>query len=152
MEAAWSTFVWVWPNCMWLPSSLLVVVSVESLCVALVDLVILWGLWREKCVRKLTVVVPCVWFELWINLQTWCNWVFIVYLQLDMIQAYTPNFRSNGCYNFFKYLVFFRCMNLISCPSLWYDSIFRVFLSCCLFPLILMEMWLGVICLFLQIF
>ena len=26
-----------------------------------------------------------------------------VFFQLDMFRAYTPIFRSNGCYNFFTY-------------------------------------------------
>ena len=29
-----------------------------------------------------------------------------VFLQLDMFRAYTPIFRSNGCYNFFTYAAY----------------------------------------------
>ena len=29
-----------------------------------------------------------------------------VYFQLDMFRAYTPIFRSNGCYNFFTYTAY----------------------------------------------
>jgi hypothetical protein len=29
-----------------------------------------------------------------------------VFFQLDMFRAYTPIFRSNGCYNFFTYAAY----------------------------------------------
>ena len=29
-----------------------------------------------------------------------------MYFQLDMFRAYTPIFRSNGCYNFFTYVAY----------------------------------------------
>ena len=31
-----------------------------------------------------------------------------VYFQLDMFRAYTPIFRSNGCYNFFTYAAYVK--------------------------------------------
>ena len=31
------------------------------------------------------------------------NEYLFVYFQLDIFRAYTPIFRSNGCYNFFTY-------------------------------------------------
>ena len=31
-----------------------------------------------------------------------------VFFQLDMFRAYTPIFRSNGCYNFFTYAAYVK--------------------------------------------
>ena len=31
-----------------------------------------------------------------------------VFFQLDMFQAYTPIFRSNGCYSFFTYAAYVK--------------------------------------------
>ena len=39
-----------------------------------------------------------------------------VYFQLDMFRAYTPIFRSNGCYNFFTYAAY-RVLGVVRCWS-----------------------------------
>jgi hypothetical protein len=39
-----------------------------------------------------------------------------VFFQLDMFRAYTPIFRSNGCYNFFKYAAY-GVLGVVRCRS-----------------------------------
>ena len=39
-----------------------------------------------------------------------------VYFQLDMFRAYTPIFRSNGCYNFFTYTAY-GVLGVVRCRS-----------------------------------
>ena len=39
-----------------------------------------------------------------------------VYFQLDMFRAYTPIFRSNGCYNFFTYAAY-GVLGVVRCRS-----------------------------------
>ena len=39
-----------------------------------------------------------------------------VYFQLDMFRAYTPIFRSNGCYNFFTYAAY-GILGVVRCRS-----------------------------------
>ena len=39
-----------------------------------------------------------------------------VFFQLDMFRAYTPIFRSNGCYNFFTYAAY-GVLGVVRCRS-----------------------------------
>ena len=39
-----------------------------------------------------------------------------VFFQLDIFQAYTPIFRSNGCYNFFTYAAY-GVLGVVRCRS-----------------------------------
>ena len=39
-----------------------------------------------------------------------------VHFQLDMFRAYTPIFRSNGCYNFFTYTAY-GVLGVVRCRS-----------------------------------
>ena len=39
-----------------------------------------------------------------------------VFFQLDMFRAYTPIFRSNGCYNFFTYAAY-GVLGVVRCQS-----------------------------------
>ena len=39
-----------------------------------------------------------------------------VFFQLDMFRAYTPIFRSNGCYNFFTYATY-GVLGVVRCQS-----------------------------------
>ena len=45
-------------------------------------------------------------FEIWNNYQLDAIEYLFMFFQLDMFRAYTPVFRSNGCYNFFTYVAY----------------------------------------------
>ena len=56
------------------------------------------------------------WFEIWINYQLGAIEYLFVYFQLDMFRAYTPIFRSNGCYNIFTYAAY-GVLGVVRCRS-----------------------------------
>ena len=57
---------------------------------------------------------PCLKYEIIYQLDA-IEYLF-VFFQLDMFRAYTPIFRSNGCYNFFTYAAY-GVLGVVRCRS-----------------------------------